>query len=273
MPDDHSRFAVVQAMAKAIKPFEAVVQPCVFGLENIPTTGPAIFVGNHTIYGILDIPFLMNVLLKHRNILLRGVADYRHFRLPPWAWFLRQGGAFDGSKDACSAMLARGECLLLYPGGGWEVGRRRHQKYDLVWKNRHGFVRLALAHGCPIVPVASVGVESAYDVWFDGDDLVKTRAGRWLLRCGYPEDLLMPLSTGIGWTPVPKPVRLYFGFGPPIEASPWKGAKDDSKVVRDLRDRVQHVLEDEIQKLRTYRRTDPYRRLLPRLRRAAFWGA
>jgi 1-acyl-sn-glycerol-3-phosphate acyltransferase len=55
--------------------------------------------------------------------------------------------------------MRRGELVTVFPGGGREVNKRKNEQYKLVWKNRLGFARLAIQHGYPIVPFASVGAE------------------------------------------------------------------------------------------------------------------
>jgi|SRR5271166_6280148 len=47
---------------------------------------------------------------------------------------------------------------------GREVNKRKNEQYKLVWKNRLGLARLAIQHGYPIVPFASVGAEHGIDI-------------------------------------------------------------------------------------------------------------
>jgi 1-acyl-sn-glycerol-3-phosphate acyltransferase len=55
--------------------------------------------------------------------------------------------------------------ILIYPGGGQEVLKHSSVlKYPLLWKEHLGFARLAIKHGYPIVPCASVGMEDMIDI-------------------------------------------------------------------------------------------------------------
>jgi len=51
--------------------------------------------------------------------------------------------------------------VLVFPGGAPEVNKRRGEKYQLMWKERIGFARLAIQYSYPIVPFAAVGAEES----------------------------------------------------------------------------------------------------------------
>ena len=67
----------------------------------------------------------------------------------------------------CFHLLQSGQSVLLYPGGGREVAKRKGEKYKLMWKEETDFVRLAMRFGAVIVPFAAIGVEEAFDVLLD----------------------------------------------------------------------------------------------------------
>ena len=49
--------------------------------------------------------------------------------------------------------------MLVFPGSGREVTKRKGEAYKVIWKERTGFARMAIEHGYPITPFASVGPE------------------------------------------------------------------------------------------------------------------
>jgi 1-acyl-sn-glycerol-3-phosphate acyltransferase len=59
------------------------------------------------------------------------------------------------------------QTILVFPGGSREVNKRRGQQYQLLWRERIGFARLAIKHGYPIVPFAAVGADDMFDVIID----------------------------------------------------------------------------------------------------------
>lgn len=52
-----------------------------------------------------------------------------------------------------------GELVLVLPGGLCEAVKPHELRYRLLWGHRYGFVRAALRHGAPLVPVASLGAD------------------------------------------------------------------------------------------------------------------
>lgn len=256
-----------------LAPLRALTSPKFFGLEHVPDTRPLLFVGNHTVWGILDVPFFFAALYEQKGIFLRGLGDHAHFRVPLWRDLLSRFGAVDGTRETCAALMRAGESILVFPGGGREVAKRRGERYQLIWKERLGFARLAIEHGCTIVPFAAVGVEDALDVVLDSSDLLRTPIGKAMQRLGIRVEIVPPLVKGIGPTPVPRPERLYFEIREPIDPCAFGSDPSDDVAARALRDRVKGEVEAGIASLLAHREGDPKRWLLPRLvgrlRRAA----
>lgn len=246
-------------------PFARLAAPYFEGLERIPETRPLLFVGNHTLYGVLDVPFLFGELWRSRRIFPRALGDHVHFAVPGWRELLTRLGVVDGTRENCAALMRAGEAILVFPGGAREVGKRKGEHYRLQWKERLGFARLAAAHGCTIVPFSAVGADDCYDIVLDGDDFLRTPLGRAARRLGLREDAMMPLARGAFGTPLPRPERFYFHFGQPIavEADPR-----DEAAVRAVRDRTRTAVEDGLARMLAVRAADPDRPLHRRLLRA-----
>jgi 1-acyl-sn-glycerol-3-phosphate acyltransferase len=248
-----------------IAPWRALTSPKFVGLDRIPDVRPLLFVGNHTVWGLLDVPFFFAELYERRGIFLRSLGDHAHFRVPLWRDLLSRLGVVDGTREACAALMRAGEAILVFPGGGREVAKRRGERYTLHWRERLGFARLAIEHRCIIVPFASVGAEDALDVVLDASDLLRTPIGKRLARTGMRVDCVPPLVKGIGPTPLPRPERLYFELREPIDPRAFGDDGADDDAARALRDRVRHEVEAGIQSLFATRERDPHRRLLPRI--------
>jgi 1-acyl-sn-glycerol-3-phosphate acyltransferase len=131
-----------------------------------------------------------------------------------------------------------------------------------MWKERLGFAQLAIAHGYPIVPFAAVGAEEMLDIVVDENNPAYARFAAIVKQTvGWP---LQPLVRGIGPTPLPRPERLYFWFGEPIDTTRYAAAGDDG--ARALRDEVRAAVEHGIAFLHQERDKDPNRALAKRLR-------
>jgi 1-acyl-sn-glycerol-3-phosphate acyltransferase len=158
--------------------------------------------------------------------------------------------------------MRRGETLLVFPGGGREVAKRKGEKYRLLWGARSGFARLAVAHGYPIVPFATVGAEDALDIVVDTDHPLLAPARRLFGKISGSPDLF-PVVRGLGPTPIPRPERQYYWFGEPIDTT-GIAATDDTGTAR-VRDATRAAVEQGIAFLIERRRTDPHRSVRQRL--------
>jgi hypothetical protein len=48
----------------------------------------------------------------------------------------------------------------MYPGGSFDVYRDpRLGKYKVMWRDRTGFIQLAIEHGYTIIPVSAIGLD------------------------------------------------------------------------------------------------------------------
>ncbi len=245
--------------------------PIYLGLENVRKERPCLYVGNHTIYGVLDIPLYMARLYRDKGVVLRGLGDHFHYRVPLWREFVTQFGSVHGTPENCDALMDAGEHVMVFPGGGREVCKRKGEAYKLVWKNRTGFARLAIAHGYPILPMASVGPDNAYTILLDADDFLESLPGRLATSFGPVRRLLRdgeavpPIARGIGPTLIPRPERFYFSFGRPIPTRAYRGRENDPDALMELRKKVEDSIHQQMGRLLLLREQDTDKGLLRRI--------
>lgn len=250
---------------RALAPWRALTRPHVEGIEHVPEHGRVLLVGNHTIYGLLDVPLLVRELFVQRDLVVRALGDRAHFKVPFWGDLLRRVGTVEGTRATCAALMREGEPILVFPGGGREVAKRKGEAYQLLWQARLGFARLAYEHNYAIVPFASVGAEETYDIRIDADDRLMAPVRALVKRATGREDIVIPLSTGVAITPLPKPQRFYFGFAPPLDPVAIAGPRRGEAAWRVIRDHTRTEIERLIGELDAIRSEDPQRALLPRL--------
>jgi 1-acyl-sn-glycerol-3-phosphate acyltransferase len=244
-------------------------------MERASRRRPTLFVANHSVWNVFDAMLFADALYRQRDIVLRPLSDRGHFRVPLWRDLLLRQGSVLGSRENCAALMRQGENVLVYPGGAREVFKRKGESYRLLWKERYGFVRLAIEHGYTITPYATVGAEESLDVLFDAGDYMRSFPGRLLAASGLAErhlrggEELPPLVRGLGLTPLPRPERMYFVVGRPIDTRPLRGRHEDPATLRRVRDRVARQLERLIAEAREHRARDTgnslVRRMLNRL--------
>ncbi len=239
---------------------KAYFDPVFLGLQQIDLERPALWVGNHTLYAMLDTPLLCERLYQE-GVMLRALGDRGHLKVPLWGQALLKAGMVPGSPENCQALMLSGQHILVFPGGGREVMRRKGEAYQLIWKQRTGFARMAIEHGYDIIPFAALGPDEALDIVADANDIMASRAWRWLKnklpldRMTRGGDMIPPLVKGLGFTPLPRPERIYFGFGARIATQHLAGNTDQATLWA-LRETVAECVRDQLCALKKYRATD-----------------
>lgn len=245
--------------------------PTLEGAGHVNPGRPALFVGNHALFGVIDSPLFVYELYRQTGVFPRSLGDYFHFHVPGWREQLLRFGAVPGTRENCRQLMENGQFVLVFPGGAREVAKRRDELNRLVWKQRTGFAHMAIEQGYDILPFASVGCDETYKILADADDILETRLGRWLLsrprlRDGLRGgDLLMPLVRGVGPTLIPRPEPFRFRIGAPISTAPFTGRENDREALWTLRQQVSGAIENMIVDLRQMQRKAPlplWRRLL-----------
>ncbi|KAL1936198.1 hypothetical protein VTP01DRAFT_332 [Rhizomucor pusillus] len=88
-----------------------------------------------------------------------------NFRLPLYRDFILSLGIASVSRKSCEAILSSGpgRSIVIVIGGAAESLNARPGVTDLVLKRRLGFIRLAIKHQAPLVPVFSFGENDLYE--------------------------------------------------------------------------------------------------------------
>lgn len=279
VPDDILAFVPPspEEVEKLVRPLTRWFDPQFYGLENVDAAIPSLFVGNHTIFGVIDSPLMFSGLYSRTGVYLRSLGDHFHFDVPWWGDRMIKYGTVPGTPENCRTLMEGGEHVLVFPGGAREVAKRKGEENRLTWKNRTGFARMAIEHGYPIIPFASLGADDSYSILYDADDFKTSWLGRRLLsnpkiaevlRDG---DVFMPVVRGLGPTSIPRPERFYFKFGKPIQTAPFAGKADSKSAQWELREQVADAIERMMEELKEIRANDKVgllRRLLTRKRKA-----
>src|SRR5262249_44020251 len=129
-------------------------------LENLPR-GPALLVANHGSHVISwDGANILSACLLDAEPprLVHGMAEHRLLSLPILGTSARRIGAGDGNRADCVSLLEAGATVLTFPEGVKALCKPFRQRYQLM-DFGHGFMRVAMTTGVPIVPVATIGSE------------------------------------------------------------------------------------------------------------------
>jgi 1-acyl-sn-glycerol-3-phosphate acyltransferase len=205
------------------------------GTERIPLRGGAILVANHT-FGF-DVAYPLAVLLARTGRQVWVLGDHTWGKIPFVRRIAAAVGVVDGTPQTADELLSAGELVLVLPGGFREAVKPRELRYQLLWGKRYGFVRLAIRHQVPLIPLACVGADDLFD--FVGN--AYARGKRWL---GLP-DLPVPLPSRI--LPIPHRASLRFLVGEAILPHVGIEMSEDLTAQRWLRREVAGALHELIE--------------------------
>ena len=222
------------------------------GLENVPDTGSALIVANHS--GTIPVDAVMTQIAlldhhpAHRHLRMLG-ADLV-FSLPIVAPVARKSGHTLACNADAERLMAEGELVGVWPEGFKGIGKPYSERYKLQRFGRGGFVSAALRAGVPIIPCSIVGAEEIYPILGNAKTLAR------LLGLPYaPVTPLFPLLGPLGAVPLPS--KWIIEFGEPIETASLGGAAaaEDPMLVFNLTDQVRETIQSTLYTLLMQRRS------------------
>jgi 1-acyl-sn-glycerol-3-phosphate acyltransferase len=181
------------------------------GFHHLERPGAALLVGYHGRPVAYDLCMLTVTVHERLGYLPHGVVHHYVDRQPIMKWVSDSLGFVTRDGEAIDAAVARGEHILVQPGGTREGCRSFRHRYRVDWGDRTGYLRLALRRRLPIIPIAASGVDDGYIGLNDGYRLGK--------RVGMPGDLPLWFGVGVaGLWPLspPFPVKIRQVIGEPI---------------------------------------------------------
>jgi 1-acyl-sn-glycerol-3-phosphate acyltransferase len=222
------------------------------GLDNVPDTGGALIVANHS--GTVPVDALMTTLALHDHHpaqrCLRLLGADLVFTLPVVAPIARKGGNTLACNADAERLLSAGELVGVFPEGFKGIGKPFSERYKLQRFGRGGFVSAALRTGKPIIPVSIVGAEEIYPLIGNSKTLSR------LLGLPY-----VPITPFFPWLgplgAIPLPSKWIIEFGEPIETAHLGGAAaaEDPMLVFNLTDQVRETIQSTLYTLLMQRRS------------------
>ncbi|WP_447644673.1 lysophospholipid acyltransferase family protein [Nocardioides zeae] len=213
------------------------------GVENLPTTGGALVVSNHS--GTVPVDGLMTMVAVHDHAgrFLRPLGADLVFRLPIVSTVARRGGTTLACNADAERLLRSGELVGVWPEGFKGIGKPFAERYKLQRFGRGGFVAAAVRTGVPIVPLSVVGAEEIYPLVGNVPSLAR------LLGVPYiPITPTFPLLGPLGLVPLPS--KWLMEFGEPIRTDEYDaGAADDPMLVFDVTDQVRETIQSTLYRL------------------------
>jgi 1-acyl-sn-glycerol-3-phosphate acyltransferase len=221
------------------------------GIENIPATGGALVVSNHS--GTVAIDSLMVQLALHdehpSHRVMRALGADLVFQTPFLGTIARRSGSTLATSEDAERLFEQGELVGVFPEGFKGVGKPFHERYKLQRFGRGGFVAAALKAQVPIIPCSVVGAEEIYPILGNMGTIAR------LLGMPYaPITPTFPLLGPLGLIPLPS--KWVIEFGTPIATDQHgEGAADDPMLVFDLTDQVRETIQHTLYTLLMQRRS------------------
>ena len=180
------------------------------GFDRIPT-GAALYVANHN-GGMLmpdGLMFLAEIVerLGMENMPF-SLAHEAVMQIPGFHQLLTKVGAVRASHENAAQIFGSGEKVLVFPGGDEDVFRPYRDRNKIVFGGRTGYIKLALRHNVPIVPIVTAGAHETFVVIDDMKWLARLlQADKWMRVKVWPLILSLPWGLTLGPIAPHLPVR------------------------------------------------------------------
>lgn len=187
-----------------------IFRPWVRGVENVPSTGPAILASNHlsfsdSIFLPLQCPRPVVFLAKSEYFTGRGIKGWlvkTFFKATGQLPIDRSGGkASEAALNTGLGVLEQGQLLGIYPEGTRSPDGR-------LYRGRTGIARMVLEAKVPVIPVAMIDTEKVQPI---GKRLPRVR-------------------------------RVGIVYGKPLDFSRFAGMEGDRIVLRAVTDEIMYEL-------------------------------
>jgi 1-acyl-sn-glycerol-3-phosphate acyltransferase len=204
------------------------------GIEQLPAKGPFLLVANHSGQIPLDAGMiaLATTLEAPSPRAVRGMTEKWIPGLPWASTVMSRSGMVVGTPENCRLLLNAGEPVLVFPEGLRGIVKTWDRRYRLQ-EFGHGFMRLALETGAPIVPVAVIGGEEQMPALAEIPSL-----GRLV---GLPT---FPLVL----TALPFPSKYRLHFGEPMRFPRTEDEADVEKNVAEVKQRIQELIDEGVRR-------------------------
>lgn len=203
--ENMTREEAIALVAPLFQSFREYHHHEVVGLEHVPREGGVLFVVNHSL-ATYDIGLLMLALHNEINRTPRALLDRLFFKIPVIREAVSKLGGVQGTPEIARQLLEQNEIVTVAPGGMFEALRPSGEKYQIRWQKRHGFARLAMTTGKPVILAACPRADDMYDVY-------PSHLTSWIYQT---YRIPFFLARGIGPTPIPRPVKLVHYLSEPI---------------------------------------------------------
>ncbi len=178
---DRLSFAIVQWALRGVT-WLAGTEVIVLGKENIPQGKPVLYIGNHTSFFDIIIPYtlvpdLTGYVSKKSMEKFPGL---NFWMVRMHCLFLDRSNVKEGLKTILSAIdkVKNGISIFIFPEG------TRNKTPETLMEFKGGSFKIAEKSGCPIIPVTMVNMSDIFE-----DHLPRVKKTRVVIEFGSPIDM------------------------------------------------------------------------------------
>ena len=214
-----------------------------------------LLVGNHSGGTLISDTFVFAQAFYDHFGPLRRFHQLAHdlvFQLPGVRASLSRFGTVPASPENMRRALERDAALLVYPGGDHETYRPSWESAEIDFDGRTGFVKLAIEHDVPIVPVVAIGGQETALFLGRGRRFARLLQLDSLFRLKVlPAQVGPPFGVTVLDLPgrIPLPAKITIRTLPKIDLKERLGAKPDIEEAYELvtgkMQKALHDLDDE----------------------------
>lgn len=132
----------------------------IVGLENFPKNGPALLICYHAAMPV-DLYLVSYRIYLKTGRMMHAVGDKFLFIFSIYNVFADCFNVSAGTVESCVKVLETGEIMCIAPGGTYEA-QFGDENYELLWRNRLGFAKVAMEAKVNIIPVFTENVREGY---------------------------------------------------------------------------------------------------------------
>jgi 1-acyl-sn-glycerol-3-phosphate acyltransferase len=210
------------------------------GIDHVPNDGEAaILVANHSGQLPFDAAMISTAVATEHfdERMVRPLYASRLSSVPVLASLLNKTGYASDSAENADSLLEQGNLIAVFPEGLRGSGKLFWDRYQMAPFNNDNFVKLALRHGAPIIPVAVVGGEETYIAVHNARSVAD------LLRIPY-----FPITLRFPWlgllAAVPYPTKWTIEFGAPLDMAEYEpDSAENEALVAQLNARTHRTIQ------------------------------
>jgi len=160
------------------------------GIENVPSSGPIIFISNHNIGALIESHSSLFVLQEKlgQDSIIFGFTHPSIFKIPGIRHYFEWIGAVPATYEIANDVFHLGHSLIIFPGGNRQALRSIWGYRNNHFRWSHGWAKIAWQHNVAVIPISFKGSHFTNPVLLSGE---------WVSRL-----LVLPWFLGLKWTSI-----------------------------------------------------------------------